>query len=157
MGGRGLSGSLQDSGRHRWSVASASSPVRWNSSHGCPQPSIHGGEGLSHRTRVVVDGFVMVCPGLVLADQDHRLLRTRCDVLRVAFRVGSGVAGEQAVRLQPKELRPGRADPAWRWAEACRAPKLKFLVPGKGGGKRDSGAHRGSEAGMSDRAAARNR
>jgi hypothetical protein len=32
-------------------------------------------------------------------------------------RIGAG--GEEGVRLQPEELRPGRADPAWRRAKAA--------------------------------------
>lgn len=47
--------------------------------------------------------------------------RIRCDVLWVVVLVGSGAVGEQAVRLQPEELGPGRADPAWCRAEAALA------------------------------------
>lgn len=47
--------------------------------------------------------------------------RIRCDVLWVVVLVGSGAVGEQAVRLQPEELGPGRADPAWCRVEAALA------------------------------------
>src|SRR6266545_2601410 len=123
VGGCKLLGSLQDSGSESGSVASANSDAGWNHSHECPAPSVHRDEDPWARCRrIVMDGFLLLGRGWVLADRGSPCFRRiRCDVLRVVVLVGSGAVGEQAVRLQPEELGPGRADPAWCRAEAALA------------------------------------
>ena len=135
-------GASQDSGSYCRPVASVNSGARWNRSHGCLQPSTHGEGGLPVRTRrVVMDDFAMLGRGRLVTDRGRCSLRTTCPVLQVVLLVGPDAGGEEGVRLQPEELRPGRADPAGRWAEAspsehrgdgrCRDidPELQELAP----------------------------
>jgi hypothetical protein len=134
-------GASQDSGSYCRPVASVNSGAQWNRSHRCLQPSTHEG-GLPVRTRrVVMDDFAMLGRGRLVTDRGRCSLRTTCPVLQVVLLVGPDAAGEEGVRLQPEELRPGRADPAGRWAQAspsehrgdgrCRDidPELQELAP----------------------------
>jgi len=121
MGAPGLVGGLLvDSGGPRGPVASTSG--RRNRNHESTRPSDHRADGLSVRTRRVVDRFDVVGGRRVVAG------RGRCFLARSPFKVaqsdllvGSKLAGDQAVRLKPQELSPGRPDPAWRRAEAAVA------------------------------------
>jgi hypothetical protein len=135
-------GASQDSGSYCRPVASVNSGAQWNRSHGCLQPSTHGEGGLPVRTRrVVMDDFAMLGRGRLVTDRGRCSLRTTYPVLQVVLLVGPDAGGEEGVRLQPEELRPGRADPAGRWAEAspsehrgdgrCRDidPELQELAP----------------------------
>ncbi len=135
-------GASQDSGSYCRPVASVNSGAQWNRSHRCLQPSTHGEGGLPVRTRrVVMDDFAMLGRGRLVTDRGRCSLRTTCPVLQVVLLVGPDAGGEEGVRLQPEELRPGRADPAGRWAEAspsehrgdgrCRDidPELQELAP----------------------------
>src|SRR3954451_21282584 len=57
--------------------------------------------------------------------------RAHRELLEALVFLVRGSGGEQTVRLQPGELRPGRSDPAWRRAEAASAKH------GGDGGRRD--------------------
>ncbi len=60
-----------------------------------------------------MDGRVFLGRAWGRAYPSRQLPRIRCQVLRTLLRSG-GAEGEEAVGLQPQELRPGRPDPAGR-------------------------------------------
>ncbi len=60
--------------------------------------------------------------GGALAERDQPLpFRDRHELPEALVLLGPGAGGEEAVRLEPQELCPGRSDPAWSRAEAALA------------------------------------
>ena len=110
---------LVDSGGHRGPVASTS--ARRNRNHESTRPSDHRADALSVGTRRVVDRFDVGGRRVVAGRGRCFLARSPFKVAQSVLLVGSRLAGDQAVRLQPQELSPGRPDPAWRRAEAALA------------------------------------
>jgi len=67
-----------------------------------------------------MDGRVFLGRAWGRAYPSRQLPRIRCQVLRTLLRSG-GAEGEEAVGLQPQEVRPGRPDPAGRGAQVALA------------------------------------
>ena len=60
--------------------------------------------------------------GGAVAERDQPLpFQDRHELLEAVILLGPGAGGEEAVRLRPEELRPGRSNPAWSRAEAALA------------------------------------
>jgi hypothetical protein len=60
--------------------------------------------------------------GGAVAERDQPLpFQDRHELLEAVVLLGPGAGGEEAVRLRPEELRPGRSNPAWSRAEAALA------------------------------------
>src|SRR6266508_1083634 len=117
-----LAGPVEASGGHRGSVASVGSDAWWSRARRCPGPSAPGGDALSDVTRRIVRGGCVGVGRRVVAARGRRFsVRSPRQEVRGVLLVGSRLAGEQAVRLRPQELSPGRPDPAWRRPEASLA------------------------------------
>lgn len=116
-----LAGPVEASGGHRGSVASAGSGAWWRRARRCPGPSAPGGDALCRTRRIVRGGCVEVVRRVVAAGGRRFPVRSPRQVVQGVRLVGSRLAGEQAVRLRPQELSPGRPDPAWRRPEASSA------------------------------------
>src|SRR6266508_450013 len=116
-----LAGPVEASGGHRGSVASVGSDAWWSRARRCPGPSAPGGDALFDVTRRIVRGGCFGVVRRVVAARGRRFpVRSPGQVVRGVL-LGSRLAGEQAVRLRPQELSPGRPDPACRRPEASLA------------------------------------
>jgi hypothetical protein len=94
----------------------------WSRARRCPGPSAPGGDALSDVTRRIVRGGCVGVGRRVVAARGRRFsVGSPRQEVRGVLLVGSRLAGEQAVRLRPQELSPGRPDPAWRRPEASLA------------------------------------
>ena len=108
-------GLLPVSGGHPGPVASMS--TRPNRSHEPARSNDHSGDGRSVPTRGVADDIHVVGGSRIVAGRGRCILvRSPCEVVYGLLPVGSRLWREQAVRLRPEELSPGR--PA---APRCRA------------------------------------
>ena len=109
------------SSRHRRPVANARFRPSESRRQGSMLPSFRRGQERCHGCRrAVKDRVVDFGRSWVPASWGGEILLRRCQVLRTVLLKG-GIGGEEAVGLQPEELRPGWPDPTGRRAESALA------------------------------------